>query len=115
MPRRKSLFPGPKRRSAKMGPLRQNYKGIVPTSTSFGNANARVNVSSRGTRTSVKIPGTNIRMRGSSGTGRRRKAAVAQAGPTGSDVAKKRGCLPGCSPLVLVLLILATAFVLVAA
>ena len=104
MPRRKSLFPGPKRRSVKMGPLRQNYKGIIPTSTSFGSKIARVNVSGRGTRTSVKIPGTNIRMRGSSGGGRNRKGPLtgAQLQP---EPAKKKGCLRGCSPLVLILIV----------
>jgi hypothetical protein len=94
----------------KLGPLRQNYKGIIPTSTSLGNENFRVNVSDRGTRTTAKIPGTNIRTHGYSGTGRRR--ASTHAASAQEESGKKKGCLRGCSPLVLILVVLVVLVVL---
>ena len=103
MARRRNLFSGPKRKSYKAGPIKLNTKGFVGTSVSVGGKNSRLNLSSRGLRTSTKIPGTNIRVEGHAGTGRRRKANVPAPVHAGAESAKKKGCLRGCSPLVLLL------------
>jgi hypothetical protein len=107
MPRRKRFFSGPKRRSVKMGPVKSNYKGVLPTSTSIGGRNARINMSSRGIRSSTKIPGTNIRTESWWGPGRR-KSSVPEIQ---QEQARKKGCLKGCSPILVILVIAAVLLI----
>ncbi len=103
MPRRPGFSFGPKRKSFKAGGMKINTKGLRVTSTSVGGKNFRVNLSGRGVRTTARIPGTNIRLRSSGGGGRRARATSVA---TTAQLEQKRGCLRGCFPVLLVVVIL---------
>lgn len=108
MPRRRSF--GPKRKSFGKG-IKLNTKGGIPTSVSLGGKGLRVNVSSRGTRATTRNPLTGKSHTTSVGDGRRQSQASSLVQPTQDETRKKKGCISGCTPF-LVLTIIAVVVIL---
>lgn len=94
MRRRRQFSLGPKRKSLKVGPVKYNFKGGIPTSTSIGGKSWRMNVGRRGIRTTSRIPGTRIRVQNTYGAQPRPQTRGLDK-PT-QELPKKRGCLRGC-------------------
>jgi hypothetical protein len=92
---------GRRRKSFRSGRVKLNTKGGLPTSVSIGGKNQRLNIG-RQTRITTRIPGTSVRTTHTLRSGRRSKSGRAATAP----VTRQRGCLGGCSPGVLLIVIL---------
>jgi hypothetical protein len=87
---------------------RRPFLGGRPSVTCFAIGSrepVRTTSDGRGTRTTAKIPGTNIRTHEFFGAGRRWKASP-HAASAQEESGNERGCLRGCSPLVLIPVVL---------